>query len=218
MMHMENIHGVIFDLDGTLVESAPLYREALVIALQNCQICLDTPQLENLLSSMNLVEDLKLLSVEDEIAQHIAQLRDELVYAIFSERVDWIEGAENIVNTTKARIPIGLVTSAWTKTVDAVHRRLGIKNIFKVIIDGNSVHGRYKPDPYGLQLAAQLLDLPPKNLLYVGDSETDVVAASAAGIRSCLLNRNAHTDSFKLSADYCAHSWQEFGKLLEAAE
>ena len=211
---MENFSGVIFDLDGTLVESAPLYQEALATALRSNHVNVEPVNFCKLLSSMNLEQELIALNIRQDIAQRIAQHRDELVYTIFSERISWIVGADQCVETVKAKLPIALVTSTWATTVDAINTRIGIKNLFEIIIDGNSVHGKHKPDPYGLHLAAQLLYLPTARLIYVGDNETDVVAAHAANMKSCLIKRNT-SKVVVTQPNYLVHSWQEFEEILE---
>lgn len=212
---MDKLEGIIFDLDGTLVDSAPHYLKALKASLAQNRVDVEPPSMDRLLHSMDLVTDLISLGVDCDVAKHISRQRDEAVIVLFSTQIDWMPGAEQFAKRAASIMPTGLVTSAWSASVDAIHIRTNVKHLFKVVIDGNMVKGRYKPDPYGLQLAAEYLQLPPGIMLYIGDREVDAAAAEAAGMKSCLIQKEVDKRSLgKQIADISVHSWDELEKLL----
>jgi len=94
--------------------------------------------------------------------------------------------------------PLGIVSSNQHRTVQTILREYQMEDQFETVygreMDVQSLHKK-KPNPHYLDLAIE--DLGAKNPLYVGDSETDVEAAVAAGIDSVFLRRE-HRATTKL--------------------
>src|SRR3989338_6091687 len=93
-MSMNKLEGIIFDLDGTLVDSAPHYLKALEAALAQNRVDVEPPSMDRLLHSMDLVIDLISLGVDYDVAKRISRQSDEAVVVLFSTQIDWIPGAE----------------------------------------------------------------------------------------------------------------------------
>ncbi|QCC51557.1 HAD family hydrolase [Halapricum salinum] len=95
--------------------------------------------------------------------------------------------------------PLGVVSSNQDATVDFAFEHFGLDHHFETVYGRpptvESLH-RKKPEPYYLERA--LSDLGTREALYVGDSETDVEAAHAAGIDSAFVRR-PHRDDTELS-------------------
>ena len=80
-------------------------------------------------------------------------------------------------------IPLGLVTNKPTPFVAPLLEALNIAKYFSVIVGGDDVQNK-KPHPEPLLLVAGKLSLTPAELLFVGDSRNDILAARAAGCPS----------------------------------
>ena len=80
-------------------------------------------------------------------------------------------------------IPLGLVTNKPTPFVAPLLEALDIAKYFSVIVGGDDVQNK-KPHPEPLLLVAGKLSLAPAELLFVGDSRNDILAARAAGCPS----------------------------------
>lgn len=80
-------------------------------------------------------------------------------------------------------IPLGLVTNKPTPFVAPLLEALDIAKYFSVIVGGDDVQNK-KPHPEPLLLVAGKLSLTPAELLFVGDSRNDILAARAAGCPS----------------------------------
>jgi len=176
------IRGVLFDLDGTLIDTWDLYLEAYTRALE--------PHFKRRLTLEELValrptSELRLLrrvlgSPEAAAAHHefLRQYRD-LHTVLFGGVYPGVP--EMLAAIRRTGLPLGIVTGksrpAWEIT--ASHAKLGA---FQVIVTDEDVQ-EAKPSPEGLALALRQLAIPPAEALYVGDSAGDARAARAAGVR-----------------------------------
>ena len=91
--------------------------------------------------------------------------------------------------------PMGVVSSNQHRTVRTVLEATGLAGQFETVygreMDPRSLH-RKKPNPHYLHRAIE--DLGAENPLFVGDSESDVGAAAAAGVDSVFLRRDHRAD------------------------
>ncbi len=118
----------------------------------------------------------------------------------------------------KAGFKVGIVTSQPRGRVRQVLARAGIEKDLDVSITWNDVpKGRTKPDPYGLQQALAVLQIPPERAMYVGDMPTDLLAARNARMRCVAvgwgLGREA--DLMRYSPDLFVSEFGELDALLE---
>ncbi|MFH0770227.1 MAG: HAD hydrolase-like protein [Candidatus Peregrinibacteria bacterium] len=212
---MHRLDGIIFDLDGTLVDSAPLYAEALALSLERNRAKIAPEEIPHLLLSMQLTTDLISLGISETRAHLIADHRDREVIRLFSTRTKWMPGAERFSGKIASTMPSGIVTNAWKTTVDAIHLCTHIRDRFRIIIDGNTMNGKFKPDPHGLLLAAEAMGTPPKTTLYIGNREMDFAAAKAAGMRSCLFGISSHdTKIDEDRPEICVQSWDSLEEII----
>lgn len=170
---------ILFDVDGTLLDSYHLYLEAYRRALQ--PVLGRVPALSEFVARQPSSERHFLsewvgaehvAAVHQAMCRHYAELHDEYCEGLY-------EGiAEMLSSLRSAGIRMGVVTgkgrTAWEITSAALD--LGS---FEVIITEDDV-ARPKPDPAGLLMAAEALGLPPHRIVYVGDSLGDLGAARAA--------------------------------------
>jgi pyrophosphatase PpaX len=176
------IRGVLFDLDGTLIDTWDLYVEAYTRALE--------PHFKRRLSLEELValrptSERRLLSralgapeLEAAHREFLRQYR-ELHPLLFGGVYPGV--AEMLAALRGMGLHLGIVTGksrpAWEIT--ARHAALGS---FQAVVTDEDVQ-EAKPSPEGLHLALVRLAIPPTEALYVGDSTGDARAASAAGLR-----------------------------------
>jgi phosphoglycolate phosphatase len=79
---------------------------------------------------------------------------------------------------------IALVTSKEVRFASIILEHFGIADCFDAIVGGDTVPAR-KPDPAPVIEALRLLNIPPDRAVMVGDSENDIVAGRLAGARTC---------------------------------
>ena len=80
-----------------------------------------------------------------------------------------------------AGMKTGIVTTKYRRRITEVLDKYGVPDAVDVIVGEDSVRDP-KPAPDGLLLASDLLGIPVKDMLYVGDNEVDAKAARSAGM------------------------------------
>jgi HAD superfamily hydrolase (TIGR01509 family) len=178
------IQAVVFDLDGVLVDSEPVWeqvRRGLVAErgghwpadAQRRLMGMSTPEWARYLS-----EDLGVGLPPDEVATLVV---DRMV-ARYQEHVPFMEGAVDAVHRFAARWPLGLASSSPPRLIETVLQSAGLRSSFKVVMSTEQVpHGKPAPDIY-LAVTAEL-GCPPPDCAAVEDSSNGLRSAAAAGLR-----------------------------------
>jgi phosphoglycolate phosphatase len=98
---------------------------------------------------------------------------------------------------------LGCVTNKASQFTLPVLRDLGIRDMFQIVVAGDTL-SKQKPDPLPLLYAADQLGVTPAESLMIGDSQSDVKAARAAGFQIVCMSygynhgediRNYHPDA-----------------------
>ena len=189
-MHQSRLRAVLFDLDGTLVDTLPDIAGAINAAL--VELRLPTLPVERIgvfigkgpraLASRVLDEQTTLAPAER--ASLVQPLIDGYVknYAprIGTESTLFPGVREALADLTAAGLKLGVVTNALQHLGEKVLTHFDLRRFMAVVIGGDGVSlGKPAPDP--LLRACRTLDVAPAQTLMVGDSENDVLAARAAG-------------------------------------
>jgi HAD superfamily hydrolase (TIGR01509 family) len=187
-----SVHAVIFDMDGTLIDSIDIYFKIVEIALERLKL----PQVsrkqildaaEDGEFNWEVVLPNEVHHKKDEIIGEAWEIINEIAPQMFAENLKLIRGADNILQSISASIPrIGLVTSTQQKYLKIKMQPLqhaGVAKLFKVIITSDDVPNR-KPDPDPLIECARRLDVKPNKCVYVGDTRTDIKAGKSAGMKT----------------------------------
>jgi HAD superfamily hydrolase (TIGR01509 family) len=176
---------VVFDLDGTLVETVGARIEAWEEALQEAGIPVTRSQLAPMIGMDGVRLAREIATVADRrLPDQEAEALDERAGALFDVRnVDPapLPGARDcLARLDAAGITWAIATSSRAEQVSASVAALRLDHQPRVI-DGSSV-SHAKPAPDLLLLAAQRLAVEPAETWYVGDSTWDMRAAVAAGM------------------------------------
>jgi HAD superfamily hydrolase (TIGR01509 family) len=186
------VDAVIFDMDGTLIDSIDIYFEIVEIALKRLELpqvsrtkILDAAETGDFNWDLVLPDEVK--NKKDEIIAAAWEIINEVAPQMFEENLELIRGADNILQNISSSIPkIGLVTSTQRQYLKIKMRPLksaGVEKLFDIIITSDDVPNR-KPDPDPLIECAKRLDVNPNKCVYVGDTRTDMQAGKAAGMRT----------------------------------
>ncbi len=181
-----NLAAVLFDLDGTLADTAPDLGGALNLLLRRY----DKPELP-LSHSRPLVSGgargmLEIgFGLKPNHADFEAMKAEYL--AIYEENLcrdtHLFDGMEHVLTALEQRtIPWGIVTNKPSRFTLPLLAALNLDRRARCIVSGDSV-ARAKPHPDGLRAAAAALAMAPSsNMIYVGDDERDIQAANAANM------------------------------------
>ncbi len=185
---------VVFDLDGTLVESAPDIAAALNVILARHDfpiLSLDTitgmigggvPKLiERALRLLDQPSDGELAGRM--VADYLPVYRD-----CATERTQLFEGARQVLDGFAANgVRMGVCTNKPGDISRRILTDLGVDHHLQVVVGGDSGLAR-KPDPAPLLSALRSLGVPRQGAVMVGDSAADVGAARAAGVPIVLVS------------------------------
>jgi HAD superfamily hydrolase (TIGR01509 family) len=212
------ILGVIFDMDGVLVDSEPFIAAAMVQMFGEKGY---TVHPDDLRPFIGTGEDNILKGVADAHQITLDLERDKArTYAIYLDLVQGnlhpLAGVLEFVRTCRERgLKIAVASSADAVKVAGNLQEIGLpSSTFDVIVSGNEVTHK-KPSPEIFLEAARRLGLDPSTCLVVEDAIAGVAAAKAAGAR-CLALTTSFTPSQLSEADWVASTLAEApGGVLE---
>lgn len=187
-----NTDGVIFDLDGTLLDSVPVMFRMLNLAFQRLELPGITTEEAVVAAKDGYFDWDRVLPPMDGPGKDALILKAQEIIAeiqpeIMREEARLIPGVSRILELISAAgIRIGLVTT--TQRVFLEHKlyhleRAGIDHLFETIITVDDVKRR-KPAPDPLYECAGRLGIPVESTVHVGDSRVDIRAGKAAGART----------------------------------
>src|SRR5581483_834041 len=184
-LHLAEGLGLIFDMDGVIVDSNPLHRAAW--AAYNLRHGLQTTEemLEGMYGRRNdqIVRDFFGDHLPDEEVFAHGAAKEVLYRELAGERIDQmlVPGIREFLDFYRDA-PLAVASNAEPENVNFVLDRAGLRKYFRVVIDGSQVT-HPKPDPEIYQKAAKKLNLPAKNCIVIEDSFAGVAAARAAQMR-----------------------------------
>ncbi|NUU65638.1 phosphoglycolate phosphatase [Enterobacteriaceae bacterium BIT-l23] len=199
MDKFSTLRAVAFDLDGTLVDSAPGLTEA----VDNALYALELPRAgedrvitwigngADVLAERALCWALKEKAEgkgepqpDDEMRRMMRKLFDRY-YGEVAEQGSFLfpAVAETLAALKQHGVALALVTNKPTPFVRPILESLGLSGYFEPIIGGDDVENK-KPHPEPILRVAERLGISPQALLFVGDSRNDIQAARAAGCPS----------------------------------
>lgn len=176
---------VIFDLDGTLVDSVSDIAEALNLTLRDCGLA----QVDELIVRGWVGEGVRTLVQTALSEAGDARPLDEVMPGFMRHygetllhRPQLYPGVADALQTLHAsRRTLAVCTNKPVRFVQPLLAHLGIEQFFSAILGGDSLPQR-KPDPAPLLHLARQFNADPAHSLMVGDSATDAAAAKAAGM------------------------------------
>jgi HAD superfamily hydrolase (TIGR01509 family) len=192
----KHISAVLFDLDGTLVDSG--------LNFQALRAKLGWP------TNLDLLAYLANLPCPDERAA-AEQVIHEFEMAGAASSV-WMPGAKALLELLIARgLATGIVTRNTRAAFELCKNRLAMPALEVISREDAPA----KPDPEGLLMLAARFSVSPANTIYVGDYLYDLQAAKAAGMRSCLYDPKGSA-IFSDQADMTIRHFDELSGLVLA--
>ena len=186
-MKFENIQAVLFDLDGTLIDSAPDLGAAV-----------DKMRVDRGMPSLPLVHYRPMAGAgargmiglafgfTPEHPEYDA-MKEEFFRnyeACMTQRTFAFEGVVQMIDAlVAAHLPCGVVTNKSKRFAEPLTQAMPLFKTAAVVISGDTTPFA-KPHPEPLFEAARRLGIAPSACVYVGDDERDIVAGHAAGMKT----------------------------------
>jgi 2-phosphoglycolate phosphatase len=184
------VRAVLFDLDGTLLDTAPDMVSALN-ALRGEKSLASLPYEAVRGGVSHGAARVVRTGFPDADPQHFVVLQRrflEIYRTALSRETRLFPGMEEVLNTLAGwHIKTGIVTNKATWLTEPLLEQLGLRARFTCVVSGDSVAEK-KPHPLPLLHAATLAGVAPGNCVYVGDAQRDVQAAHAAGMPALVAN------------------------------
>ncbi|MDO8468631.1 MAG: HAD family phosphatase [Candidatus Peribacter sp.] len=208
------VQAILFDLDGTLVDSIPLYKQAYFQTLSVFGLVLSEQEFNKIFwENHKLTNVLMRFNLSHRDAE-IRKYRDDLYTKTLSEKVKWFEDAKDFADSLKNETPRAIVTGSWRSYVDAIERRIDLSPISSMIVTADDCQPYDKPHPHSLLLAAERLGIAPEHCIYIGDQDFDIQAARSANMANCLIAREHTSPQAHQNAMHVIRSLQELPALL----
>jgi HAD superfamily hydrolase (TIGR01509 family) len=201
---MAKIEAIIFDLDGLMIDSEPLARQAWGRVLEEYHVQLDSETYARMIGlrledSSKLVTDIFDL---DASPSELAEQEQHNMTQIMASGIPTLPGLERLLGEiTQRRIPWAIATSSRRAYVHLVLEQMTILHDCQAIAAGDEVtEGKPAPDVY--LLAAQRLGASASNCLALEDSVPGIKAAASAGMKTVAVPNGDISPMNFVDADY----------------
>ena len=201
---------VIFDMDGVIVDTMDLHRNAAIKSLSEngLEVSLEEIKKYDGIKSSEAFKKFFSSKTDEEIDEMLSKK-----YEFLRKQVKGIKpfpGFFEFLFRLKGKCPLAVVSTSRKAFVEYVLEQIGEKDSFKVILGAEDVF-RGKPDPEGYIKAAERLGVKPGDCLVIEDSIVGVKAAKGAGTK-CVGVTNTFDKIFLLDADLIVDSLAEISE------
>ena len=210
---MNKYEGIIFDLDGVICFTDYYHYLAWKALADSLGIDFDE-QKNDRLRGVSRMDSLEIIlegyhgaSLSDEEKTALADKKNAL-YREFLQTMtpnDLPDEVGETLSVLRAR-GLKLAIGSSSKNTPLILERIGLKNFFDAVSDGNNIQ-RSKPDPQVFTMAAEMLHLAPAQCLVVEDALAGLQAAASGGFDSAALGPAAQSGKG-------TYSLKSFGELL----
>ena len=197
------LKAVLFDLDGTIIDSEPLHTEAVLRILRDRAVVLGSSDLDRFIgiSSSVMWEEMRERFGFTESVETLKTLQHRVNVEMLevSESI-LIPGVLPLLHDIRAMgIRSAVASSSTREYIETVLAKYELDTLFDIIVSGEEVP-RGKPRPDVFLRAAELLGVEPESCVVIEDSDNGLTAAREAGIRSIgFRNPNSGRQSLSLA-------------------
>ncbi|MCX6710253.1 MAG: HAD family phosphatase [Candidatus Woesearchaeota archaeon] len=209
------IKAVIFDMDGTLVKTEPLWLKSSNFALKKYGIRISKAQYCNWTGKDELEKfriALSPLGKESDSENVVLERRKFFLSLLKSSKIKANPFLVNAIKFFRNKgLKLALATSTRTEIVEKVLEKTGISEFFEIMVTSNEVASK-KPDPEIYLLAAKKLGVKPEDCIAFEDSHSGVSSAKRAGMK-CVAVPHSYSECQDFSeADFIVRDRKKINK------
>ncbi len=184
MIEIGDAKGLIFDCDGTLVDSMPLHMEA----WEHAFITIDEEYNHTYLDSKKGMKESDIIELYNKDfnknlnARQLVQIKHEY----FNNHQKFLKPIKQVVDVVTKyhrKLPMGVVSGSMREIVHRELEIVGIIDKFDYILTADDPF-KPKPAPDKFFEAARLMNLPPEDCLVFEDGDLGIIAAQKAGMKT----------------------------------
>ena len=194
---MARVRAVLFDVDGTLLDSNDAHARAWLDALRGHgkDVPLDLVRSKIGMGGDKLLMQLAGIDSESLEGKLIAERRTALFKGYYLPDLGPLPGARQLVDRLRARgFACAVVTSAGGSEIADLLRQAAVANLFEVLVTSDDAE-RSKPDPDLVRVALAKLGVGPREAVMIGDTPYDIASAARAGVSTIAFRSGGWKDS-----------------------
>ncbi|HOO31989.1 MAG TPA: HAD family phosphatase [Thermotogota bacterium] len=210
------IRGIIFDMDGVLIDSEPMYREVNRGMFEKLGFSISEEEYSEFVGTTD-VDMWTTLKNRFGIKKSIAELNEiregeHMTFFSEAELVPMTGIGELLTFLNKKGLRLAVASSTDEKLVHLILEKIGIRDLFDPIVCGNQIE-KGKPEPDIFLKAAELSGLRPEECLVIEDSKNGVTAGKKAGMTVVGFQSDDGTQNIS-HADIVIHSLKDAQKYI----
>lgn len=208
------LKGIVFDLDGTLIDSVWAHAISWVKAFEANGFSARVDEVEPLigLGGRKIVE--RLLGENGLRSFSALTSYKNRVYLELVGKVELFPGVEETLFDLRAKdIKIALATSTVSEVLPKVLGKFGLERCFDSIVPGDKI-AKGKPDPEIFLKAFEGIEVDPRLGAIVGDTEYDILPATKIGATSILVSHGRRSQ-LSIKPDYMIGELRNLLRVLE---
>lgn len=208
------MQAILFDMDGTLVDSEPFYYERKLRFLASLDIVVEEAVMRKYVGR-NMRDFFHALYDEEQAMNYYDAYRNYIqAYPADYKSMLFPEAKEVLLACKAEGYNIALVSSSPWVNINAMLEQCGFQDMFDVVISGDD-HPFAKPNPAVYVEAMDKLSLPPNECIVVEDSNSGIQAGKTAG---CFVIAKAKPKNTDIHADVYISSLKEVLEIIKTME
>ena len=213
------IKGVLFDMDGVLIDSEPFILEAAIQGLKQFGVKAHPDDFTHFIGAG---ETRYLGGPAEKYGVEFVPEMKTVVYAIYADILKQhpdavYDGVFDVINYVKSKFKVAVCSAADLIKVESNLNAIGVTPaFFDALVTGSDVT-RQKPFPDIFLKGAELIGIPPQNCVVVEDAINGIKAAKAAGALSVGVTTSFSADELreKANPDYIIDNIRQLPETLE---
>ncbi len=212
-----NYEGVIFDLDGTLIDSMGIWHQIDIDYLGEKGIPLPD-DLQSKIEGFSFRETAVYFKERFQLPESVEEIMDvwnTMSFEMYTNGVTLKPGVMEILEHIKEKgLKLAIATSNSTHLTNSVLKAMGIDNYFDCIVTGNDVK-KGKPDPEIYLKAAKILNLNPSKCFVFEDIPNGILAGKNAGMTTCAIEDEYSLDLKDIKAELADYYTIDYNSFLK---
>lgn len=197
---MARIRAVLFDIDGTLLDSNDAHAHAWLDSLHGHGISVPFEQVRSKIGmgGDKLLPEVASIEADSVMGRSIAKRRSAILKAHYLSEVGPFHGSRVLVDRLRSRgLICAAVSSAVKADLEELLRIAGVADLMDLVVSGDDAE-RSKPDPDLVALALEELGVTADEAMFIGDTPYDIEAARRTGVRVIALRCGGHFSDAEL--------------------